>query len=164
MNVCGLWQATHRLAAAIANEDGTLRPPITTPATPEHIGHLLDYLVTAGIDTLILAERSHCLIAQARDRALHLRLVPHDLLEAIRQATALNHRPARHTASLLAGPSPPRCACTCATFAPPRPKKINSHSSERSAQIAPPSHIRPPGDAIRDNTRQLQRFIAKRSR
>jgi len=102
MNVCGLWQATHRLAAAIANEDGTLRPPITTPATPEHIGHLLDYLVTAGIDTLILAERSHCLIAQARDRALHVRLVPHDLLEAIRQATALNHRPARHTASLLA--------------------------------------------------------------
>jgi hypothetical protein len=71
MNVCGLWQGSHRLAATIANEDGTLRPPITTPATPEHIGQLLDYLVTAGIDTLILAERSHCLIAQARDRALH---------------------------------------------------------------------------------------------
>lgn len=102
MNVCALWQGSHRLAAAIANEDGTLRPPITTTATPEHIGHLLDYLVTAGIDTLILPERSHCLIAQARDRALHVRLVPHDLLEAIRQATALNHRPARHTASLLA--------------------------------------------------------------
>jgi len=77
-------------------------PPITTSATPEHIGHLLDYLVSAGIDTLILAERSHCLIAQARERRLHVRLVPYDLLEGIRQATALNHRPPRFTAILLA--------------------------------------------------------------
>ncbi len=51
MNVCGLWQGSHRLAAVIANDDGTLRPPITTPATPDHTRHLLDYLVTAGIDT-----------------------------------------------------------------------------------------------------------------
>jgi hypothetical protein len=102
VNVCGLWQGVQRLAAVIADEDGSLRPPITTSATPEHIGHLLDYLVTAGIDTLILAERSHGLIAQARERALHIRLVPHDLLEAIRAATALNHRPPRYTASLLA--------------------------------------------------------------
>ncbi len=102
MNVCGLWQGVQRLAAVIADEDGTLRPPITTSATPEHIGHLLDYLVTADIDTLILAERSHCLIAQARERRLHVRLVPYDLLEGIRQATALNHRPPRFTAILLA--------------------------------------------------------------
>lgn len=102
MNVCGLWQGVQRLAAVVADEDGTLRPPITTPATPEHIGHLLDYLVTAGIDTLILAERSHGLIAQARERRLHVRLVPYDLLEGIRQATALNHRPPRFTAILLA--------------------------------------------------------------
>ncbi len=69
MSLCGLWQATPRPAAAIANQDRTLRPPITAPATPEHIGHLLDYLVTAGIDTPIAAQSSHCLIAQARDRA-----------------------------------------------------------------------------------------------
>jgi len=102
VNVCGLWQGVQRLAAVIADEDGSLRPPITTSATPEHIGHLLDYLVTAGIDTLILAERSHGLIAQARERRLHVRLVPYDLLEAIRAATALHHRPPRYTASLLA--------------------------------------------------------------
>jgi len=102
MSLCGLWQGTRRLAAAIANDDATLRPPITTPATPAHTGHLLDYLVTAGIDTLILAERSHGLIAQAHARRLHVRLVPHDLLEAIRAATALHHRPPRYTASLLA--------------------------------------------------------------
>ncbi len=102
MSLCGLWQGVQRLAAVIADEDGTLRPPITTSATPEHIGHLLDYLVSAGIDTLILAERSHCLIAQARERRLHVRLVPYDLLEGIRQATALNHRPPRFTAILLA--------------------------------------------------------------
>ena len=102
MNVCGLWQGSHRLAAAIANHDGCLRVPITVRATPQNTHHLLDYLVTAGIDTLILAERSHGLIAQAHARRLHVRLVPCDLLEGIRQATALNHRPARHTAALLA--------------------------------------------------------------
>ncbi len=102
MNVCGLWQGVGRLAAVIADEDGSLRAPITTSATPEHIGHLLDYLVTAGIDTLILAERNHGLIAQARERRLHVRLVPHDLLDGVRAATALNHRPPRYTASLLA--------------------------------------------------------------
>ena len=102
MTICGLWQGTHRLAATIANDEGTLRSPITTPATPNHTRHLLDYLVTAGIDTLILAERSHCLIAQAHARQFHVRLVPHDLLEGIREATAINHRPARHTAILLA--------------------------------------------------------------
>jgi hypothetical protein len=102
MNVCGLWQGSHRLAAVIANDDGTLRLPITTPATPDHTRHLLDYLVTAGIDTLILAERSHFLIAQAQTRQLHVRLVPHGLLEGIRDATAIKHRPPRHTAVLLA--------------------------------------------------------------
>jgi len=102
MNVCGLWQGSHRLAAVIANDDGTLRPPITSPATPDHTAHLLDYLVTAGIDTLIIAERCHTLISQAQARQFHLRLVPHDLLEGIRDATAFNHRPPRHTAILLA--------------------------------------------------------------
>lgn len=102
MNVCGLWQGVGRLAAVIADEHGGLRPPITVRATPQNTHHLLDYLVTAGIDTLILAERSHGLIAQARERRLHVRLVPYDLLEGIRQATALNHRPPRFTAILLA--------------------------------------------------------------
>jgi len=102
MNVCGLWQGVGRLAAVIADEDGSLRAPITVRATPQNTHHLLDYLVSAGIDTLILAERSHGLIAQARERRLHVRLVPYDLLEAIRAATALHHRPPRYTASLLA--------------------------------------------------------------
>ena len=102
MNVCGLWQGVGRLAAVIADEDGSLRAPITVRASPQNTHHLLDYLVTAGIDTLILAERSHGLIAQAHERRLHVRLVPHDLLEAIRAATALHHRPPRYTASLLA--------------------------------------------------------------
>ncbi len=102
MNVCGLWQGSHRLAAAIANDEGTLQPPITTPATPYHTRHLLDYLVTAGIDTLILAERSHSLIAQAHARQIQVRLVPHQLLQGIRHATALNHRSPQYTAILLA--------------------------------------------------------------
>jgi hypothetical protein len=102
MSLCGLWQGVGRLAAVIADEDGSLRPPITVRATPQNTHHLLDYLVTAGIDTLILAERSHGLIAQARERRLHVRLVPHDLLDGIRAATALNHRPPRFTAILLA--------------------------------------------------------------
>jgi len=102
VNVCGLWQGSHRLAAVIADEHGGLRPPITVRASPQNTHHLLDYLVTAGIDTLILAERSHGLIAQAHERRLHLRLVPYDLLEGIRAATALHHRPPRYTASLLA--------------------------------------------------------------
>lgn len=102
MNVCGLWQGGQRLAAVIADEHGGLRAPITVRATPQNTHHLLDYLVTADIDTLILAERSHGLIAQAHVRRLHVRLVPHDLLEGIRAATALNHRPPRYTASLLA--------------------------------------------------------------
>jgi hypothetical protein len=102
VNVCGLWQGVGRLAAVIADEDGSLRPPITVRASTQNTHHLLDYLVTAGIDTLILAERSHGLIAQARERRLHVRLVPHDLLDGIRQATTLNHRPPRFTAILLA--------------------------------------------------------------
>ncbi len=102
MNVCGLWQGVQRLAAVIADEEGGLRAPITVRATPQNTHHLLDYLVTAGIDTLILAERSHGLIAHAHARNLHVRLAPHDLLEAIRAATALHHRPPRYTASLLA--------------------------------------------------------------
>jgi hypothetical protein len=102
MSVCGLWQGARQIAAVISHDDGSLRSPITSPATPEHTRHLLDYLVTAGIDTLIIAERSHVLISLAHARKLHVRLVPHDLLEGIRDATALNHRPARYTAILLA--------------------------------------------------------------
>jgi hypothetical protein len=102
MNVCGLWQGAQRLAAVIADEDGGLRAPITVRATPQNTHHLLDYLVTAGIDTLILAEPNPCLIAQAHARRLHVRLVPHDLIEGIRQATALNRRPPRSTATVLA--------------------------------------------------------------
>ena len=102
MNVCGVWQGIHCLAATIANDDGTLRPPITVRATPNNVGFLLDYFVTAGIDTLILAERSHSLITQALARQLRVRLVPNDLLEGIRVATALHRRPPRYTPTLLA--------------------------------------------------------------
>lgn len=102
MNVCGVWQGIQCLVAAIANDDGTLRPPITVRATPNNTGYLLDYLVTAGIDTLILAERSHSLITQALARQFRVRLVPNDLLEGIRLATAIHRRPPRYTASLLA--------------------------------------------------------------
>jgi hypothetical protein len=102
MNVCGVWQGIQCLAAAIANDDGTLLPPITVRATPDNAGYLLDYLVTAGIDTLILAERSHSLITQALARQLRVRLVPNDLLDGIRLATAIHRRPPRYTASLLA--------------------------------------------------------------
>ena len=102
MNVCGVWQGIHCLAAAIANDDGTLRPPITVRATPNNAGYLFDYLVTAGIDTLVLAEHSYSLISQAHVRNLRVRLVPSDLLEGIRVATAIHRRPPRHTAILLA--------------------------------------------------------------
>jgi len=102
MNVCGVWQGIQCLAATIANDDGTLRPPITVRATPDNAGYLLDYLVTAGIDTLILDERSHSLITQALARRLRVRLVPNDLLEGIRLATAIHRRPPRYTATLLA--------------------------------------------------------------
>ena len=102
MNVCGLWQGAHRLAAVIANDGGILRTPITTAATPDNVRHLLDYLVTACIDTVILPERSHSLITQALARQLRVRIIPHELLEGIRAATALNRRPPRHTAMLLA--------------------------------------------------------------
>lgn len=102
MSICGIWQGARRLAAVIANDDGTLRPPITTTATPQHLRHLLDYLVTAGIDTLILPERSLSLIAQAKALPFHVRLAPHTLLDGIRDATAFSHQPPQHTAKLLA--------------------------------------------------------------
>lgn len=102
MNVCGIWRGMHRLAAVIANDDGTLKPPITVRATPENARHLLDYLVTAGIDTLILAEHSHPLITQAHARQFRVRLVPNDLIEGVRIATALHRRAPRYTAILLA--------------------------------------------------------------
>jgi hypothetical protein len=124
MNVCGLWQGAHQLAAVIAHDDGSLRPPITAPATPDHTRHLLDYLVTAGIDTLILPERSHVLITLAHAREFHVRLVPHDLLTGIRDATALNHRPARYTAILLARwPFTPALRLHLREFRPAQPRK-----------------------------------------
>ena len=102
MNVCGVWQGVQRLAAAIANDNGLLRPPITVPATSDNARHLLDYLADADIDTLILAEYSNSLITLAQARRFRVRLVPHDLFEGIRIATALNRRSPRHTAILLA--------------------------------------------------------------
>jgi hypothetical protein len=124
MNACGLWQGTRRLAAVIANEDGSLQPPLTSPATPDHARLLLDYLVTAGIDTLILAERSHVLITLASARNLNVRLVPNDLFSAILHATALNHRPPGHTASLLARwPSTPALRPLLRELRPAAPQK-----------------------------------------
>lgn len=102
MNVCGIWQGAQRLTAVIVNDDGTLRSPITVRTTPENVRNLLDYLVTTGIDTLVLVEHSYSLIAQAHDRQLRVRLVPHDLLEGIRVATAMHRRSPRQTAILLA--------------------------------------------------------------
>ena len=102
MSACGLWQGTRRLIAVIADDDGTLRPPITAPATPDNASHLLAYLATASIDVLILAERTHTLITQAHALGLHVRIVPHDLLEAIRAATGFTQRPPCDTACLLA--------------------------------------------------------------
>ena len=102
MSVCALWQSTRRLAAVIVDDDGALRRPITVPATPGNAHHLLSYLATAGVATVILAEGSHRLIAQAHALKLPVRLAPRDLLEAVRIATGLDHRPPRHTAILLA--------------------------------------------------------------
>ena len=102
MSVCGLWQGTRRLVAVIVGDDATLRPPITVPATPSNAHHLLTYLAAIDIGTLIVAERSHTLIAQALALKLVVRLVPHDLLHAIRTAVGLNRRPPCHTAMLLA--------------------------------------------------------------
>lgn len=102
MSVCALWQGTQRLAAVIVDDNGELRPPITVPATPDNAHHLLTYLATAGVDTLIIGGDSRSLIAQAHGLKLAVRLVPNDLLEAIRTATGLDHRPPRNTAVLLA--------------------------------------------------------------
>ena len=102
MSVCALWQSTRRLAAVLVDDDGALRRPITVPATPGNAHHLLSYLATAGVATVILAEGSHRLIAQAHALQLPVRLAPRDLLEAIRTATGLDRRPPRHTAILLA--------------------------------------------------------------
>ena len=102
MSVCALWQGPRRLVAVIINDDGKLRPPITVAATPSNARHLLSYLTTVGVDTLILDEASHSLIAQAHAFKLAVRLIPRDLLNAIRIVTGLDHRPARNTAILLA--------------------------------------------------------------
>jgi len=103
MSPCGVWQSTQRLIAVIVNNDaGEPRAPITTRRTPEHRAILLDYLATTGIDTLVVVERSQPLIAQAFAAHLRVYTVPHDLLEAIRHTTGLNHRPLRHSAALLA--------------------------------------------------------------
>lgn len=102
MSVCGLWQGTHRLFAVIIDDEGNLHPHIRAPATPDNAHHLLTYLASAGIGTLIIAEHSYSLIAQARRLKLEICLVPHDLLHAIRTATGLIHRPPRNTAILLA--------------------------------------------------------------
>jgi len=124
VSVCGLWQGVQRLTAVIANDGGILQPPISSPATPENICHLLDYLVTAGVDTLILTERSHTLIAKAQARQLHVRLVPHDLFDGIRIATAIKHRPARHTAVLLARwPFTPALRMLLREVPPTQPRK-----------------------------------------
>jgi hypothetical protein len=102
VSVCGLWDSTRRLVAVILDDDGKPRPPITVPATPNNAQHLLTYLAAIDIATLIVPERSHILIDQALGLKLAVRLVPNDLLDAIRTAVGLNHRPPRDTAMLLA--------------------------------------------------------------
>jgi hypothetical protein len=102
VSVCGLWDSTRRVVAVIIDDDGKPRPPITVPARASNTQHLLTYLGAIDIGTLILAERTHTLIDQALGLKLAVRLVPHDLLDAIRTAVGLNHRPPRDTAMLLA--------------------------------------------------------------
>lgn len=102
MIVCGLWPGAHHLAAAIAGEDGTLRPPITVRSTPRNLHHLFDHLLDAGVDTLILPEQGPTLILQAYPIPFRVRLVPADLLNGLRQATSLQRRPPRDTAIVLA--------------------------------------------------------------
>lgn len=102
MNACALWQGSRRLVAVIIDDDQRLRPPITVAATPSNAHHLLTYLATAGVDTLILTEASHSLIARGLALKLAVRLVPRDLLDAVRTATGLDHRPPRNSAILLA--------------------------------------------------------------
>ncbi len=102
MSLCALWQGSRRLVAVIIDDDLQLRPPITVPATPDNAHHLLTYLATAGVHTLILSEASHSLIVQAHALKLAVRLVPRDLLNAIRTATGLDYRPPRNTAILIA--------------------------------------------------------------
>ena len=102
MNACALCQGSRRLVAVIIDDERRLRPPITVAATPSNAHHLLTYLATAGVDTLILAEASHSLIARGLALGLAVRLVPRDLFDAVRTATGLDHRPPRNSAILLA--------------------------------------------------------------
>lgn len=102
MSACALWQGSRRLVAVIIDDERQLRTPITVPATPDNAHHLLTYLATAGVDTLILSEASHSLIVQAHALKLAVRLLPRDLLDALRSTTGLDHRPPRNTAILLA--------------------------------------------------------------
>lgn len=102
MSPCALWQGSRRLAPVIIDDERQLRPPITVPATPDNAHHLLTYLATAGVDTLILSEASHSLIVQAHAFKLAVRVLPRDLLDALRTTTGLHHRPPRNTAILIA--------------------------------------------------------------
>jgi len=102
-HACALWAGPRRLSAVLIEDDGALGAPLTVAASPPSAQHLLTYLTTAaGVNTLILAEASHSLIAKAHALGLGVRLVPRDLLEAIRTAAGLHHRAPRHTAVLIA--------------------------------------------------------------
>lgn len=102
MITCGVWRAAHHLVAVIVDDDDRARPAITSPATTENARHLLDYLATAGVTTLILSDRHHHLIIESTNLPKEIRLVPHELIGGLREATHLARRPAHHTASLLA--------------------------------------------------------------
>jgi hypothetical protein len=102
VSTCGLWQTTQRLVAVIVDDEGTSKKPITAPATPHNARHLLDYLATARISTLVLSEQHHRLLDHSAGLTLDIRLVPHDLLDGIRIATGLHRKSAHHTACLLA--------------------------------------------------------------
>jgi len=102
VSACGLWPSARRLYAVILDEDGQLRRPITADQSREACQSLLEWLSLSDIRTVVLSERCHTLIAQARAAHLNIELVPHPLLEAIRCAAGLTHKPPRHTAALLA--------------------------------------------------------------
>jgi hypothetical protein len=102
MSVCGLWKSAHRLIAVIVHDDGTAQPPTTVPATPENTRHLLNYLVTAEIGTLILNEAHHDLLSSADCLPVNVWLIPADLIQGLRTATRLDRKSADHTAYLLA--------------------------------------------------------------
>lgn len=98
----GIWGAPQRLIALPLDDQGASCAPISARRTPEGCRYLIDYLVTAGIDTLVVTDRNDQIIACAHRAQLRVYTAPHALVEAVRDAAGLGQRPLRHSAALLA--------------------------------------------------------------